>query len=95
MTYKELIVAISHKTGYKTEMVEKIMAACMDISIKEFKNRNSIQLRQFGTLRYVCAIMRKGYNPVRMRQEVFKGKNKIKFIPSKALDKLINTPKEA
>lgn len=95
MTYKELIVAISHKTGFKIEIVKKIMAAYMDISIKEFKNRNSIQLRRFGTLRYVCAIMRKGYNPVKRRQETFNGRNKIKFIPSKVLDKFINPPGES
>lgn len=67
------------------------MTACIDVSIKELREGNSIQLRRFGTLRYVPAIMRKGYNPFRMRQEVFKGKNRIKFTPSKALDKLINT----
>ncbi|WP_417190425.1 HU family DNA-binding protein [Bacteroides sp.] len=94
MTHRELIVAISYKAGYKIEVVEKIIDAYIDISIKEFKKKHSIKLREFGTLRFVHAIMRKGYNPLKMKQEIFKGKNKIKFIPSKALDKLINTPEE-
>lgn len=94
MTHKELIVAISYRAGYKIEVVERIIAACIEVSIKEFGKKNSIQFRKFGTLRYVHAIMRKGYNPLRMRQEVFKGKNKIKFIPSKGLDKIINPTME-
>lgn len=92
MTHRELIVAISYKAGYKIEVVEKVINAYMDVSIKEFKKKNSIKLREFGTLRYVNAIVRKGYNPFKRKQEVFKGRNKIKFIPSEALDKLINTP---
>ncbi|MEB3373906.1 hypothetical protein SFC43_13665 [Bacteroides sp. CR5/BHMF/2] len=39
MTQKELIVAISRKTGYKAEMVENIMAAYIDIAIKEFMKK--------------------------------------------------------
>lgn len=95
MTHKEIIAAISYRTGYKIEVVERIIAACIEVSIKEFGKKNSIQFRQFGTLRYVHAIMRRGYNPLKRKPEVFKGKNKIKFIPSKALDKLINMPKES
>lgn len=94
MTHKELIVEISCKTGYKREVVERIMVAYIDVAINEFEKKKSVQLRQFGTLRYVHAIMRKGYNPLKMRQEVFKGKNKIKFIPSKGLAKLLNPAKE-
>lgn len=92
MNHKEIIVAISYKTGYKMEIVEKVIAAYIDISIKEFKQKNSIHLRGFGTLRYVYAIMRKGYNPIKRRREIFKGKNRIKFIPSKVLDKTLNVP---
>lgn len=94
MTQKELIVAISRKTGYKAEMVENIMAAYIDIAIKEFMKKRSIRLRQLGTLRYVQAIMHNGYNPVKGRHEVFKGRNKIKFIPSKMLDKVLNIQEE-
>lgn len=94
MTQKELIVAISRKTGYKAEMVENIMAAYIDIAIKEFMKKRSVRLRQLGTLRYVQAIMHNGYNPVKGRHEVFKGRNKIKFIPSKMLDKVLNMQEE-
>ncbi|MFQ7730556.1 MAG: HU family DNA-binding protein [Bacteroides fragilis] len=94
MTQKELIVAISRKTGYKAEMVENIMAAYIDIAIKEFMKKRSIRLRQLGTLRYVQAIMHNGYNPVKGRHEVFKGRNKIKFIPSRMLDKVLNMQEE-
>lgn len=94
MTQKELIVEISRKTGYKAEMVENIMAAYIDIAIKEFMKKRSIQLRQLGTLRYVQAIVHNGYNPVKGRREVFKGRNKIKFIPSRMLDKVLNMQEE-
>ena len=94
MTQKELIVEISRKTGYKAEMVENIMAAYIDIAIKEFMKKRSIRLRQLGTLRYVQAIMHNGYNPVKGRHEVFKGRNKIKFIPSKMMDKVLNMQEE-
>lgn len=94
MTQKELIVAISRKTGYKAEMVENIMAAYIDISIKEFMKKRSIRIRRFGTLRYIQAIVHNGYNPIKGKNEVFKGRNKIKFIPSKMLDKVLNIQEE-
>lgn len=94
MTQKELIAEISRKTGYKAEMVENIIVAYIYIAIKEFKKKRSIQLRQLGTLRYVQAIVHNGYNPVKGKHEVFKGRNKIKFIPSRALDKTLNVPEE-
>ncbi|WP_363163359.1 HU family DNA-binding protein [uncultured Bacteroides sp.] len=58
------------------------------------QRKKSVQLRLFGTLRYVNAIVRGGYNPLKMKREVFKGKNKIKFIPSKVLNNILNKPKE-
>lgn len=94
MTQKELIVAISRKTGYKAEIVGSIITAYIDIALKEFMCKRSIRLRQLGTLRYVQAIMHNGYNPVKGRHEVFKGRNKIKFIPSRMLDKVLNMQEE-
>lgn len=94
MTHKELIVAICKRTGYSKAVVEIIISAYIDIAINEFKMKHSVQLRLFGTLRYINAIMREGYNPIKQKREVFKGKNKIKFIPSKALANILNKPEE-
>lgn len=52
MTHKELIIAIGYKTGYKIEVVGRIIEARIDVSTK--RQKRAIQFRHFGTLRYAC-----------------------------------------
>ena len=93
MTQKELIKSISLKTGYKREVVEKIMTAYTAVAFEEFERQGSIKLSNLGVLRYTNSILHNGYNPVSGKHMVFTGRNKIKFIPSKALDMMLNKPK--
>ncbi|MCE8873753.1 hypothetical protein K0F93_06780 [Bacteroides ovatus] len=44
-------------------------------------------------LRYTKSVPHNGYNPASGKHVVFTGKNKIKFIPSKALDMMLNKPR--
>ncbi len=47
MTHKELIVAISKRTGYSKAVVEIIISAYINIAVNEFREKN-----QFN---YVCS----------------------------------------
>lgn len=94
MTQKDLFKNISLKTGCKREVVEKIMTAYTVVALEEFERQGSIKLSNLGVLRYTNSVPHNGYNPVSGKHVVFTGRNKIKFIPSKALEMMINKPKE-
>lgn len=90
MKGKEILDRISLQTGIKKQIVSTVLTAYKDILLAELQQRKSIRIERIGTLKFVQAVSRKGFNPLRQKLEVFKGKNKIKFIPSKALDRIMN-----
>lgn len=94
MTEKELVEAIRLKTGYKKSIITNIMNTYVKVVCDELKSGSDIKIRKLGVLRYIPAFPRNGYNPVRGRQEVFKGKNKVKFVVSTLLIKAMNSEKK-
>lgn len=93
MKKQEIVNRIYLRTGIKKDIINAVLSAYKEVFLEEFHQRRSIRIEGIGTLRYVQSISRNGFNPLRQRLEVFKGKNKIKFIPSRLLDRVIN-PKE-
>lgn len=94
MRKKELIDRIGEQTGIKKAMINAVLTAFFKIIFYELCQQHSIRIGNLGTLRYVQSISRNGFNPLKQRLEVFKGKNKIKFIPSKGLGRIINPAEE-
>lgn len=93
MKKKDIVNRISVRTGIKKQMISTVLKAYKDIVLEELHLRHSIRIENIGTLKFVQSISRNGFNPLRQKPEFFKGKNKIKFSPSKGLDRMIN-PKE-
>lgn len=91
MTDKELVEAIRLKTGYKKSMIADVMNTYVKIARDELESGNDVKIRKLGVLRYIPALPRNGYNPIKARQEVFKGKNRVKFIASALLMKAMNS----
>lgn len=94
MIKKEIIKAVCLQTGCKQEVVEKVIEAYTAFIATKLLERCSFRMKDLGTLRYISATSRNGYNPTTREREAFNGKNKIKFIPSKGLAKLLNQVKE-
>lgn len=90
MKRKEILERISLQTGIKKQIVSAVLTAYKDILLAELQQRKSIRMERIGTLKFVQAASRNGFNPLRQKLEVFKGKNKIKFIPSRVLDRIMN-----
>lgn len=93
MIKKEIIKAVCLQTGCKQEVAEKVIEAYTNLIINRLLERCSFRMKGLGTLWYIGATSRNGYNPVTKERETFNGKNKIKFIPSKGMAKLLNPPK--
>lgn len=94
MKKKEIVDRISVQTGIRKQIISAVLKAYKDIVLEELYLRHSIRIENIGTLRFVQSISRNGFNPLRQKLELFKGKNKIKFIPSKGLDRMINPREE-
>lgn len=90
MIKRQLIRVVSLKTGYEQEIVDKVIDAYAEVILYELQQKRSFRLRCLGTLRYIVSDSRNGFNPMKRQKEVFKGRNKIKFIPTKGLAKLLN-----
>lgn len=93
MIKKEIIKAVCLQTGCKQDVVEKVIEAYTAFIINRLLEKCSFRMNRLGTLRYVNATSRNGYNPVTKEMVAFDGKNRIKFIPSKRLANMLNPQK--
>lgn len=91
---KEIITRVCKQAKCRRKEAEDIINAYTDIMIEELKEKHSFRIKRLGTLRHLHSLPRNGFNPVRQKNEVFKGKNKIKFTPSKAMAELLNLPED-
>lgn len=91
---KEVITRVCKQAKCRRKEAEDIINAYTDIMIEELKEKHSFRIKRLGTLRHLHSLPRNGFNPVRQKNEVFKGKNKIKFTPSVTMAKLLNPPEE-
>lgn len=94
MKKKDIVDRISVQTGIKKQIISAVLKAYKDIVFEELHQHHSVRIENIGTLRFVQSVSRNGFNPLRQKLELFKGKNKIKFIPSKGLDRMINPGEE-
>lgn len=94
MTKKELIRIISSQTGYEQKVVNEVINVYTDTILNELQAKHSFRFDRLGTLWYINSVSRNGFNPFNRKHEVFKGKNKIKLVPSKWLAKMLNPSKE-
>lgn len=92
---REIIARVCKRTKCKKKDAKDIINAYTDIIVEELKGKHSFRIEHLGILRYVHSLPRNGFNPIKQQNEVFKGKNKIKFIPSRTLDKVLNVPEES
>jgi len=93
MIKKEIIKAVCLQTGCKQKVVENVIEAYTAFIATKLLERCSFRMKDLGTLRYISAISRNGYNPTAKKTEAFEGKNRIKFIPSKRLANMLNPQK--
>lgn len=94
MTKKELIRRICQQTGYGQNMVKEVVNVYTDIIINELQEKRSFRFERLGTLWFIESMRRRGFNPFSRKHEVFDGKNRIKFVPSKGMERLLNPTKE-
>lgn len=89
---REIITEVCKRAKCKRKEADSIINAYTDVMIEELKEMRSFKIERLGTLQNVCSMPRNGFNPLKQKKEVFIGRNKIKFTPSKAMVKLLNPP---
>lgn len=91
---REIIAEVCKRAKCKRKEADSIINAYTDVMIEELKEERSFRIERLGTLQYVRSQPRNGFNPLRQKKEVFIGRNKIKFTPSKAMAELLNLPED-
>lgn len=92
---REIITEVCKRVKCKRKEADGIINAYTDVIIEELKEERSFRIERLGTLQYVRSQPRNGFNPLKQKKEVFIGRNKIKFTPSKAMAKLLNPSEDA
>lgn len=91
---REIIIEVCKRAKCKRKEADSIINAYTDVMIEELKERRSFRIERLGTLQYVRSQPRNGFNPLKQKKEVFIGRNKIKFTPSKVMAELLNLPED-
>lgn len=91
---REIITKVCKRVKCKRKEADDIINAYTDVIIEELIERRSFRIERLGTLQHVRSQPRNGFNPLKQKKEVFKGRNKIKFTPSKAMAELLNLPED-
>lgn len=94
MTKRELIVKISHKTGYIQNEVTQIVQETLDAIIDEICQGNGIELRDFGVFEVRSRKSRIGRNPKNPTATVLVPESKVvKFRAGKNVKARLNGKK--
>ena len=90
MNKTELVAAIASKANISKKDAEAALKAFIDITTKQLKKGNKIQLVGFGTFEVVKRAAREGLNPRTKEKIKIKASKTPKFKPGKALKDAIN-----
>ena len=90
MNKSELVAAIAKESGLSKKDAEAALKAFIDITTKQLKKGNKIQLVGFGTFEVVKRAAREGLNPRTKEKIKIKASKTPKFKPGKALKDAIN-----
>ena len=76
VTKKELVIAVSEKTGAKQSIAKAVVQAFLDQIIDELEKGNKIELRDFAVFNTKMRKARKARNP-RTGEEIFAEAKKV------------------
>ncbi|RKY25571.1 MAG: integration host factor subunit beta [Planctomycetota bacterium] len=76
VTKKELVIAVSEKTGAKQSIAKSVVQAFLDQIIEELEKGNKIELRDFAVFNTKMRKARKARNP-RTGEEIFAPAKKV------------------
>jgi DNA-binding protein HU-beta len=88
MTKKELLKAISEKTGITQKEVDAVLDAFVEVTKEALKKEDYVALPDFGKFEVVERAARNGVNPQTKEQIVIPAHKAVKFKASKTLKEL-------
>ena len=81
---KDIIKALSNKTGFSSNLSKQIINDLVEILIKNIKNNNFI-LKKIGSFKILNKKERIGRNPKTKEQFLISSRRSISFTPSKKI----------
>lgn len=90
MYKKDLVKAISAKTGSTIKDVDTFLNTFIEVVTEELKNSGTIVMTGFGSFKTVKTKERTGRNPQTGKEIKISAHNKVRFTPGKELKDSLN-----
>ena len=90
MYKKDLVKAISAKTGSTIKDVDTFLNTFIEVVTEELKNSGTVVMTGFGSFKTIKTKERAGRNPQTGKEITIASHNKVKFMPGKELKDSLN-----
>lgn len=90
MYKKDLVKAISAKTGSTIKDVDTFLNTFIEVVTEELKKSETITMTGFGSFKVTKTKERTGRNPQTGKEIKIAAHNKVKFVPGKELKESVN-----